>query len=501
MKNISATKITALLLIFALLFLTPASAKYVHTEPNFLTVTVRYTKSYRMQAVTNQGLSFDSGSTGSLVYAFPYAGWYAYVLYGGDGGNGYQPEIHGTINGAIGGASGRVYGLFYNGQPGNTFRFALARGGMNYHGSGGYTDRAAIWGGRGYNARYHVGGGGGGASIIISAGTDYGTGGLWENDADNDRRIAVAAGGGGGGGSRSVGNSHLGTGNYYGYAGGQGGVVYSAANTARTGDGVSLHAFGFRGYTYWGTENQTFNAVKANNIYYDPNYDDMVYLDNVSIATTKANPPKYMTPGTPGNAGPLATVQWWDDGAFDVETASNSALNHACVGGGGGANNTQAEAGWDFVGEGNDNGGGNAGYGGGKHSSDAQHSSGGDAGIGDGCGGGGAGWYGGGGGSGWGYSTFGGQMAEQTGSGGGGSSSLNLHALVANMYSHNHALSEIYGTGPADVKALLDGLYNRDDRGYSNGINNAPDGVFYMVYLGTADPRNAAQAGAYSLYN
>lgn len=190
MKRTKFRRVILLLLLTALLLAPAGSAKYVTVYTAALPLRVVYTRSIPTYATAS-----GSGNTGAVIDAsgkitfgtdvYP-AGWYAYVLFGGDGGDGYPEKGSTSLTKGQGGAGGVVYG--YANFSADTYMIVVAAGGETVpnKGDGNLTSTANYKGGAGYC----LGGGGGGLTGIFK-GTAVPT-------SDNEDIIAVAGGGGGG---------------------------------------------------------------------------------------------------------------------------------------------------------------------------------------------------------------------------------------------------------------------------------------------------------------
>ena len=158
---------------------------------------------YPMKLALSEHFTFSPGSVHTFV--IPYDGYYAFQLWGGDGGDSKNVWDTGAEIYELGGSGGMVAAMAYF-KTGEVLTVVVgtkggtSAGGFNGGGSGG-TDFAPIFN------NYYGGGGGGATDIRLSAAT------LTD-------RILVAGGGGGGSGGRLT----MGGSGYWPAHGGNGGT-------------------------------------------------------------------------------------------------------------------------------------------------------------------------------------------------------------------------------------------------------------------------------------
>jgi len=229
-----------LALLFVVLTLIPASAKYVSaTLINFNYLTNPTIPGTALTGDTYPGFdivhtvpilvtpgvaNINTSSTTNAYGGYPEvrlegcpAGWYAFELRGGSGGNGNTYTFtFSTAGGGTGGKGATVRGVFFL-DSAQTLLLCAGQGGGHNMSSSVNSGLAKYGAGETYRDR---GGGGGGFSAIFkntNSVYDYNT-----PEADrNANTIAVAGGGGGGGGAGNAGDNS--TGNHGGEGGTGGG--------------------------------------------------------------------------------------------------------------------------------------------------------------------------------------------------------------------------------------------------------------------------------------
>ena len=365
------------------------------------------------------------------------AGWYAFIIRGGDGGRARITTDGQNDAGSFGGAGGMVMG-YLNLNAGTTLYIEVASAGAVYQRAN-TRPRAHLGGGQN-SAR---GGLGGGATVLS---TESIRGVTAVTDPLVPSIIAVAGGGGGGGGNNAAANDRSG-----GNAGGAGGV-----NATSAGQNSNPILNGFQVANPEPGHNAANSGLAGTAVYNSGGVKGLVSTGYQA---------GYQVPGQT-NAGAKNTARWG---------------TNVPAGGGGGVTGGGAAG---TGGTGNGNNGGNAAGGiflqGGNCATSSGASNG---------GGGGSGWFGGSGGCG----------SNATHGGGGGSSFVrsDVRPLTNEMRASDyfksfiwlHRYAQISDTAPTAYNANIDSQFTPSDTVPETFTGTVPNSVLRYYQLGNTTPR------------